>query len=160
VFAAANFIDADRYEHPFIPTFIDTGSAKILFDTGFGEPESLLLAGLNSLGVSAADIDVVVLTHEHPDHIGGLRNNGAFMFPQARYVFGAAEFDFWIRGENVREARRDNRELFMRNCAGLADKATFVKPGQNLLPGITAVNATGHSPASSLRASKARASAC
>jgi glyoxylase-like metal-dependent hydrolase (beta-lactamase superfamily II) len=144
--ATANFIDPDRFEHPFIPVFIDTGKAKVLFDTGLGEPESALLLGLGQLGVTAADIDIVVLTHGHPDHIGGLMTGGALTFPGARYVFGAAEFEFWRRGDNVRDARRANRELFMRNCAPLANRATFVNPGDEILPGITAVDAAGHSP--------------
>lgn len=144
--AAASFIDPDRFEHPFIPVFIDTGKEKVLFDTGLGEPESALLHGLARLGVAAEDIDIVVLTHGHPDHIGGLMTDGAPTFPRARYVFGAAEFEFWRRGENVREARRANRELFMRNCAPLADRATFVNPGDEILPGMTAVDAAGHSP--------------
>jgi glyoxylase-like metal-dependent hydrolase (beta-lactamase superfamily II) len=144
--AAANFIDSDRFEHPFIPVFVDTGKAKVLFDTGLGEPESALLHGLTQLGVAAADIDIVVLTHGHPDHIGGLMTDGTPTFPRARYVFGAAEFEFWRRGENVREARHANRELFMRNCAPLADRAIFVAPGDEILPGITAVDAAGHSP--------------
>lgn len=144
--AAANFIDPDRFEHPFIPVFVDTGKVKVLFDTGLGEPESTLLQSLNQLGVAAADIDIVVLTHGHPDHIGGLMTDGAPTFPGARYVFGTTEFEFWRRGENIREARHANRELFMRNCAPLADRATFVAPGDEILPGITAVNAAGHSP--------------
>lgn len=114
--AAASFIDPDRFEHPFIPVFIDTGKDKLLFDTGLGEPESALLHGLSQLGVAAKDIDIVVLTHGHPDHIGGLMTDSSPTFPRARYVFGAAEFEFWRRGDNVREARRANRELFMRNC--------------------------------------------
>lgn len=144
--AVANFIDPDRFEHPFIPVFIDTGKEKVLFDTGLGEPESTLLHGLNRQGVAAEDIDIVVLTHGHPDHIGGLMTDGAPTFPRARYVFGATEFEFWRRGDNVREARRANRELFIRNCAPLADRATFVNPGDEILPGITAVDAAGHSP--------------
>ena len=144
--AAANFIDPDRYEHPFIPIVIDTGSAKILFDTGLGDPESLLLTGLGALGISAADIDIVVLTHAHPDHIGGLERDGVHVFPRARYVFGAKEFDFWMRGEGVRDARRANRELFMKSCAPLAGAATLVRPGQEIVTGIKAVDAAGHSP--------------
>lgn len=144
--ARANFIDPERFEYPFIPVLIDTGNVKILFDTGLGAPESALFHGLNQLGVAATDIDIVVLTHCHPDHIGGLMTGGAPAFPRARYVFGAAEFEFWQRGENVREARRVNRELFMRNCAPLADRATFVNPGDEILPGIKAIDAAGHSP--------------
>lgn len=144
--AAANFIDPDRYQHPFIPIFIDTGTAKVLFDTGLGEPESALLTGLAEIGVAADDIDLVVLTHCHPDHIGGLVTQGSLTFSRARYVFGRAEFDFWLRGENVRQARLANRELFLRNCAPLADRSTFVLPGEEILPGVTAIDAAGHSP--------------
>lgn len=144
--ALANFIDPNRFEHPFIPVFIDTGTVKILFDTGLGAPEGALLPGLATIGIAAEDIDLVILTHAHPDHIGGLVTDGTPTFPRARYVFGAAEFDFWMRGENVRPARRANRELFMRNCAPMADKATFVGPGEQILPGISAIDAAGHSP--------------
>ena len=101
---------------------------------------------LGHIGVKPDDIGVVVLTHGHPDHIGGLVEGGKPVFPKARYVFGAAEFDFWKRGENVREARKFNRELFMKICAPLAERSTFVKPGDEVVPGIRAVDASGHSP--------------
>ena len=61
-------------------------------------------------------------------------------------MFGAAEFDFWKKGENVREARKFNRELFMTICVPLADRSTFIKPGDEVVPGIRAVDAAGHSP--------------
>jgi glyoxylase-like metal-dependent hydrolase (beta-lactamase superfamily II) len=72
--------------------------------------------------------------------------SGKPVFPNARYVFGAAEFDFWRRGENVREARKFNRDLFMKIAAPLADRATFIKPGDDLGHGIQAIDAAGHSP--------------
>ena len=68
------------------------------------------------------------------------------MFPNARYVFGAAEFDFWNKGENVREARKFNRELYVKIVVPLANRATMIKPGDTVVPGITAVDAFGHSP--------------
>jgi glyoxylase-like metal-dependent hydrolase (beta-lactamase superfamily II) len=46
----------------------------------------------------------------------------------------------------VREARKFNRELFMRICVPLADRSTFLKPGDEVVPGIHAVDAAGHSP--------------
>jgi glyoxylase-like metal-dependent hydrolase (beta-lactamase superfamily II) len=101
---------------------------------------------LAAAGYKPEDIDVIVLTHGHPDHIGGLTEGGKPVFPNARYVFGAAEFDFWKRGENVREARKFNRELYVKICLPLADRSTFIKPGDEIVPGITAVDASGHSP--------------
>jgi glyoxylase-like metal-dependent hydrolase (beta-lactamase superfamily II) len=97
-------------------------------------------------GYKPEDVDVVVLTHGHPDHIGGLTKGGQPVFPNARYVFAAAEFDFWNKGENIREARKFNRELYMKIVVPLANRATMIKPGDEVVPGIRAVDAAGHSP--------------
>lgn len=155
--ARASNIETSRFEHPFIPTLVNTGKQLVLFDTGNGAlrreheqlrnrlPDGHLAARLTQAGYRAEDIDVVVITHGHPDHIGGLTEGGKPMFPNARYVFGTTEFDFWRRGENVREARKFNRELFVKICEPLADRSTFIKPGDEVVPGIRAVDAAGHS---------------
>jgi glyoxylase-like metal-dependent hydrolase (beta-lactamase superfamily II) len=109
-------------------------------------PQGHTAARLKEAGYKPEDVDVVVLTHGHPDHFGGLTEGGKPVFPNARYVFGATEFDFWKKGENVREARKFNRVLFMNICVPLADRSTFIKPGDEVVPGITAVEAFGHSP--------------
>jgi glyoxylase-like metal-dependent hydrolase (beta-lactamase superfamily II) len=156
--ARANNIDTQRFEHPNIPTLVNTGKQLVLFDTGNGAlpreyeqlskrlPPGQLVERLAAAGYRAEDIDIVVITHGHPDHIGGLVEGGRPVFSNARYVFGAAEFDFWKRGENVREARKFNRELFVKICVPLADRSTFIKPGDDVASGITAVDAAGHSP--------------
>ena len=156
--ARANNIDTERFEHCYIPTLVNTGKELVLFDTGNGNlardieamrgrlPIGALVERLGVLGHKPEDIDVVVSTHGHPDHIGGLVDGGKPVYPNARYVFGAAEFDFWKKGENVREARKGNRELFVKRCVPLADRATFIKPGDEVVSGITAIDAAGHSP--------------
>ncbi len=156
--AKASRIDADRYEHPFTPLLVNTGKELVLFDTGNGSlreeheqlknrlPAGNLVARMKEAGYKPEDVDVVVLTHGHPDHIGGLTKGGQPVFPNARYVFGAAEFDFWNKGENVREARKFNRELYVKIVVPLANRATMTKPGDEVVPGIRAVDAFGHSP--------------
>jgi glyoxylase-like metal-dependent hydrolase (beta-lactamase superfamily II) len=156
--AKANRIDADRYEHPFTPTLVNTGKELVLFDTGNGSlrdeyeqmkgrlPPGNLVARMAQAGYNPEDVDVVVLTHGHPDHIGGLTKGGVPVFPKARYVIGAAEFDFWNKGENVREARKFNRELYVKIVVPLANQAAFIKPGDEVVPGIRALDAAGHSP--------------
>jgi glyoxylase-like metal-dependent hydrolase (beta-lactamase superfamily II) len=156
--AKASRIDADRYEHPFTPVLVNTGKELVLFDTGNGSlraeheqlknrlPAGNLVERMGRAGYKPEDVDVVALTHGHPDHIGGLTNGGRPVFPNARYVFGAAEFDFWNKGENVREARKFNRELYAKIVVPLAIRATMIKPGDEVVPGIRAVDAAGHSP--------------
>jgi glyoxylase-like metal-dependent hydrolase (beta-lactamase superfamily II) len=156
--ARANNIDTNRFEHAYIPTLVNTGKQLVLFDTGNGAlvreyeqmkgrlPPGQLVEQLAKAGYKPEDIDVIVTTHGHPDHIGGLTEGGKVVFPKARYVFGAAEFDFWKKGDGVSEARKFNRELFVKICGPLADRSTFIKPGDEVMPGITAVDAAGHSP--------------
>ena len=156
--ARANNLDPVRFEHHNIPTIVNTGRELVLFDTGNGalpkEYEQLkarmapgnTAARLKELGYKPEDVDVVVLTHGHPDHIGGLVEGGQPVYPNARYVFGAAEYEFWQKGENVREARKFNRELFVKICTPLSNRSTYIKPGDEVVPGITAVDAFGHSP--------------
>jgi glyoxylase-like metal-dependent hydrolase (beta-lactamase superfamily II) len=156
--AKANRIDADGYEHPFTPLLVNTGKELVLFDTGNGslsaEYEQMkgrlvpgnLVARMAQAGYKPEDVDVVVITHGHPDHIGGLTKGGQPVFPNARYVFGAAEFDFWNKGENVREARKFNRELYVKIVVPFANRAAMIKPGDEVVAGIRAVDAFGHSP--------------
>ena len=92
---AANFIDASRYIHPFILTLVKTGRELVLFDTGNGFlcrdypqlrgtlDDGHLVERLGQMGYKPEDIDVVVTTHGHPDHIGGLTDRGKPVFPKA-----------------------------------------------------------------------------
>jgi len=155
--AKANRIDTDRYEHNFTPLLVNTGKELVLFDTGNGSlreeheqlknrlPAGHLVARMGEAGYKPQDVDVVVITHGHPDHIGGLTKRGEPMFPNARYVFGATDFDYWNKGENIREARKFNRELYVKIMVPIANRATMIKPGDEVVPGIRAVDAFGHS---------------
>lgn len=134
--SAANFIPADRSQGYFTPTLVNTGSERILFDTGLDAAG--VTAALAAAGYTPADVTHVVLTHMHPDHIGGLTDDsGAATFANAAYVTGQAEFDFWAAQVN---------EGFVAKVRPLADRMTFIGDGGAVRPGITGVAAFGHSP--------------
>lgn len=148
--AIANRLPPELLEHPYVPCVLNTGKELILFDTGNGDMRRQdglgnLVDLLGVAGYSAEDIDIVVLTHGHPDHIAGLVAGGEPAFPNARYVFGRKEFDYWRKGENIRERRIGNQKQFVQICVPLANQSTFLDPGDEVVHGVTAVEAYGHS---------------
>lgn len=148
-YASAQGLPPTRMENIFVNTIVNTGKELVLFDAGNGKDRATTVGHLPSQLVSAGykpeDIDVVVITHGHGDHIGGLMANGKPVYPNARYVFSDREFDFWTKGD-VPDARKANRDLFMRVAAPLAEKATMVKAEGEVVSGIRAVAAYGHTP--------------
>ncbi|EEX08545.1 metallo-beta-lactamase family protein [Ruegeria lacuscaerulensis ITI-1157] len=138
--SAENFIPADKAQFFFTPTLVDTGAELILFDTGLGQGG--IQKALADAGVSPDDIDVVVLTHMHPDHIGGMTTNDAPTFANARYVTAATEYDFW----SAQEAGNRVGDMVAAKVTPMAEKMTFVEDGAEVAPGITAMAAFGHTP--------------
>jgi glyoxylase-like metal-dependent hydrolase (beta-lactamase superfamily II) len=150
-YAAAHNVPWGKYENSYTPTLVNTGRELVLFDAGNGAGRRANGAGnlralLPAAGYSADQIDVVVITHGHPDHISGLIEDGKPAFPKARYVFGATEFDYWRNGESIPDARKANRELFVNVAVPLAEKAVFLKDQGEVVSGIRAIETFGHSP--------------
>ena len=135
--SAAAFLPADRTHNYFTPTLVNTGAELVLFDTGLSAEG--LGAALSAAGITPDQIDVVVLTHMHGDHIGGLMaaDGTTPAYPNARYVTGSVEHNHWAQAGN---------EGFDKNVRPLAEKTTFVEGGGTAAPGITAIEAFGHSP--------------
>ncbi len=133
--SAANFLPTDKAQFFFTPTVVDTGSEVVLFDTGLAAAPTL--AALEAAGHSADDIDIVVITHMHGDHIGGLSTDGAVTYPNARYVTGRVEYDAWAASPN---------DGFTGKVQPLAEQMTFLEDGGSVTSGITAMAAFGHTP--------------
>lgn len=119
----------------FTPTVVNTGSELVLFDTGLNAEG--ITAALAAAGYSPDQIDVVVLTHMHGDHIGGLTGEAGNTFANARYVTGSAEHNHWSAAGN---------ETFDAKVKPLNDQMTFLDDGGAVASGITAISAPGHTP--------------
>ena len=135
--SAANFIPTDKSQNFFTPTVVNTGTEIVLFDTGLAAEGTL--AALTAAGMTPDMVDVVVITHMHGDHIGGLMGADGTTptFANARYVTGAVEHN---------AATEAGDEGFLKNVAPLNDRFTFLEDGGSPVSGVTAVAAFGHSP--------------
>lgn len=132
--AAAN-IPADKTKFFFTPTLVNTGKELVLFDTGLNGASTA--EAITAAGYTPDQVDIVIITHMHGDHIGGLLTDGAPSFPNARYVTGRVEFDAWAKAGN------EGFDALMRP---LADQTTMLEGGQDVVSGITSVPAFGHTP--------------
>ncbi len=133
--SAAAFLPTDKVQFFFTPTLVNTGAELVLFDTGLA-PEGIV-AALAAAGITPDQVDTVVLTHMHPDHIGGLQGPGGATFANARYVTGAAEHNYWKASPN---------DAFTAQVAPLNDQITYVDDMGSVTSGITAMMAAGHTP--------------
>ena len=93
---------------------VDTGRERILVDTGFGEKLGPsfgsfpgLEANLRRAGITPESIDLVLISHGHLDHIGGLvTKSGALAFPKAQFVFVDADWNYWTGRRYESEVNR------------------------------------------------------
>ncbi|MGE6781203.1 MBL fold metallo-hydrolase [Ensifer adhaerens] len=146
-----NFLPTDALLNSYSPVLVDTGSDLVLFDTGMGEGgreagTGRLLDGIRAAGYLPEQVSVVVVTHMHGDHIGGLMEAGKPAFANARYVMGEAEYAFWKDPARVGTPAENGHKAVLEKVVPLAEKATFIGDGAEVVPGIAAVAAFGHSP--------------
>lgn len=149
----ANLLPPARYKPGFTPLLINTGRQLVIFDTGNGSngfvprPEGGLLAAQLALaGFAPEQVDVVVLSHGHSDHVGGIIEAGKPLFPNARYVIGADEYAFWSPENKLPSELEKFAGAFRTNVVPLANRVGFIKPGDDVAPGIRALAAPGHTP--------------
>lgn len=148
--AEANLLPKDKLVNGFTPVLVNTGKELVLFDSGNGvqgQPAAGHLATqMKAAGVDPEQIDVVVITHCHPDHIGGLMTEGAPLAPKARYVIGEAEYQFWSSPDRANGPTANLAKIVVANVLPLKDKMTFVKNEGEVVSGICAMEAFGHTP--------------
>jgi glyoxylase-like metal-dependent hydrolase (beta-lactamase superfamily II) len=145
---------------PFNPQLINTGSKLVLIDCGNGVAAlegskgaaGRTLQNLAAAGVDPKSIDIVLMSHLHPDHTNGIRAlDGSLAFPNAEIMVPAKDWEFWMSDENAAKAESN---AMMKNYfanvkkiySGIESKVTKYDWGKEVAPGITSIAAPGHTP--------------
>lgn len=146
-----NLLPTEKLVNSYTPAIIDTGSDVIVVDTGIGAAGRArglgrFREGLKAVGYTPEQVTVVALTHLHGDHIGGLMEDGVPAFPNARYVAGEIEYGFWTDKAREGTPAEGGQKSVLANVVPFAEKMTFLKDGDQIVSGMTAMLAPGHTP--------------
>jgi glyoxylase-like metal-dependent hydrolase (beta-lactamase superfamily II) len=151
---AAYHLDLEQWRE-WISSFnclvIRTGAHGVLVDAGIGAVDfapqaGKLIENLHAAGVAPGDIDTVILTHAHLDHIGGVIDAaGHVNFPRARFVMCRAEQDFWLSDAALTFDESDANHT-RRVFALLAGRLELIDADTEIVPGVHALLAAGHTP--------------
>jgi glyoxylase-like metal-dependent hydrolase (beta-lactamase superfamily II) len=139
---------------------IKTGEHTLLIDTGLGsgvEPNAgKLIQNLQAEGVQCEDIDTVIFSHGHGDHVGGNTDaQGRPVFPNARYIIHRKEWEFWTSNPDLSHVNipEDIKQMLfsitLRNLSPIQDVFTFlddINDKTEIIPGIDYIMAPGHTP--------------
>ncbi len=139
---------------------VNFGDRVVLFDTGmgsdalFGDTTGKMLPSLKAAGIDPANVDAVVMSHAHIDHCGGLVGAGGKPnFPNAQYYIGEPDFVYWTSDDKI-PANYPARQHFLdqarNNLLPVKDRVVFYKDHQEILPGVTALSAPGHTVSHSI----------
>ena len=149
-YAEENFLPADRMEISFTPVLVNTGNHLVLFDSGNAagrRPDAgNLVAAIEAAGYTADQVDTLVITHMHGDHIGGLMTDGVSTYPNAAYVTGQVEYDFWAHDDRLSGPTEGNAQLVRSTVVPSAEQTRFIGDEGEVVPGINAIAAFGHTP--------------
>lgn len=138
---------------PITALVVESGGKRVLIDTGSAgqivDTAGTLNDNLAAAGIRPESIDIVLISHFHPDHIDDIKTkDNVRVFPNAEIKVPSAEWAYWMDDTHLRAAPADHKMYFLnarRIFADLAKEVTRFTPGE-VAPGITAIAAPGHTP--------------
>lgn len=156
---AAAFLDGERISTPYTPIVVNTGTRLAVIDTGTGEANLAATKGaagqfqrnLLASGIKPTDIDTVIISHFHGDHVNGLLTaDGKPAFPNAEILVPRVEWAFWMDDGEMSRAPKGRMEGLFRSNRRVFDalgrKVTPYEWDKEVVPGILALGTPGHTP--------------
>lgn len=132
---------------------VQSGKRKMLIDAGcgvsMGPTLGMLYRNLFSIGVEPEDIDTILVTHPHPDHVNGLIDaEGAAIFPRAEIFVNETDLQFFSDPDSPSRAPDETHEFFEGAQAALGPYEGRIRTFREgpVAPGISAVSQPGHTP--------------
>ncbi|MHC0052709.1 MBL fold metallo-hydrolase [Actibacterium sp. D379-3] len=131
---------------------VELGDAVVLVDVGSGNrflpTAGRLLANLQTAGIDPAAITHVVITHAHPDHIWGIRDDfDEPIFPDAAYTIGAGEYDWWMQDGLATSVPVEMQQFVVGAVNSLSTDGlnwTMARDGHEVVPGVRLIATPGH----------------
>jgi glyoxylase-like metal-dependent hydrolase (beta-lactamase superfamily II) len=148
------FLPTDQLPIPVTTLLVNTGSKLVLLDTGTGgqvaPTAGTMTANLAAAGIDPKSVDVIVISHLHPDHINGIKTkDDELVFPNAEILVPAPEWAFWMDDAKMSTAAEGLKGNFLnvrRVLGNIAKDVGRYEPGREVAPGITSIAAYGHTP--------------
>jgi glyoxylase-like metal-dependent hydrolase (beta-lactamase superfamily II) len=148
------FLPTDVLPITFTTLALKTGGRLVLVDTGNGDSGAPTtgrwMANFKAAGFDPAQVNTIIISHFHPDHINGLRlKDGTAVFPKAEVMVAAPEWAFWMddgKMAQAPDALKGNFQNVRRVFGPMAKDVKQYEAGKELAPGVTAVAAPGHTP--------------
>jgi glyoxylase-like metal-dependent hydrolase (beta-lactamase superfamily II) len=131
---------------------IETGDATVLVDVGSGsrflDTAGRLMSNLEAAAVDPGAITHVVITHAHPDHVWGIRDDfDEPIFPDASYTIGAAEYGYWMQDDLVNRVAPEAQQFVVGAVNSLSAEGvdwTMAEQGHEVVPGVSLIDTPGH----------------
>ena len=135
---------------PYTHLIVNNGEQLILVDMGAGKVlpnNGKLPSTMKSIGIDPSEIDTIIITHAHPDHIGGTLNDmGKPIYTNARYYMWKDEWDFWFSDKAFEKTMEFFVNTAREQLSPIKDRINFLEKESEIFPGVNIIEANGHTP--------------